>query len=236
MSTGLPTTSLHRVRRALRRYGVRGSARQAAGLMRSAPARRRAQRADRAFDERLGVETSGIVRLHELAFACDTKELGSRYQASSPASFTRVMGQLELGDRELTFIDVGAGKGRALLMASRLPFRRIVGVEFSPELTEVGQRNVEAWRQRNPDCADIELVCQDATTFAFPDEPLLVYMYNPFEAPVMRKVLGNLRASVQRSPRRVLLVLVDRTIELEAVTDSGFASASPPELYLPTWT
>ncbi|HWH94462.1 MAG TPA: class I SAM-dependent methyltransferase, partial [Baekduia sp.] len=233
MSTGSATANLHRVRRALRRYGIKGSAREAAGLVRSVPARRRALRADRAFDEQLGVDTSGIVRLHELSFESENKELGSRYEATSPESFERVMSQLELGDRELTFVDLGAGKGRALLLASRLPFRRLVGVEFSPELTAIGQRNVEAWRQRHPDCPDIELVCQDATTYEFPDEPLLVYMYNPFEAPVLLEVLANLRASLQRSPRPVMLVSITPWETLDALTSSGFAAASPPELFLP---
>jgi SAM-dependent methyltransferase len=191
-------------------------------------------RAERAFDEQHGLDTSGIVRLHELAFENEHKELGARYEATSPESFERVMGQLELGDGELTFIDLGAGKGRVLLMASRFPFRRIVGVEFSPELTAIAERNVEGWRRRTPACPDIELVCQDATTYDFPDEPLLVYMYNPFDEPVMRAVLARLRASIERSPRPVLLVMISRLASLETVTSNGFEPATPSELFLPT--
>jgi SAM-dependent methyltransferase len=228
------TAQLHRLRRALRRYGVKGSAREAAGLVRSAPARRRAQRADRDFDRRLGVETSGIVRLHELAFESEHKELGARYQATSPDAFARTMQEVDLGGGELTFVDLGAGKGRALLLASQLPFRRLVGVEFSPELTAVGERNVARWRERTPGCPEIELRCQDAATYDFPDEPLLVYMYNPFEEPLMLEVLGNLRASLQRSPRRVVLVLIKRVVSLEALARVGFVPAAPDsEVFLP---
>jgi len=35
---------------------------------------------------------------------------------------------------KFTFIDLGAGKGRALLMASDYLFQKIIGVEFMPEL------------------------------------------------------------------------------------------------------
>jgi SAM-dependent methyltransferase len=228
------TAQLHRLRRALRRYGVQGSAREAAGLVRSAPARRRAQRADRAFDRQLGVETSGIVRLHELAFESEHKDLGARYQATAPDAFARTMEEVELAGGELTFVDLGAGKGRALLLASRLPFRRLVGVEFSPELTAVGERNVASWRARTPGCPEIELRCQDAATYDFPDEPLLVYMYNPFEEPLMLEVLGNLRASLQRSPRRVVLVLIKRVVSLEALAQVGFVPAAPDsEVFVP---
>ena len=138
-----------------------------------------------------------------------------------------------LRDRELTFIDIGAGKGRVLLLASRLPVRRMIGVEYSPELCAVAERNVAAWGPGHPDAAPIELVCQDATTYAFPDEPLLVYMYNPFEEPLMLQVLANLRASIERCPRRVLLVLMSRSISEEALAAAGFAMAAPPELFLP---
>jgi SAM-dependent methyltransferase len=234
MASGSGTAHLQRLRRALRRYGVKGSAREATGLVRSMRARRRAQRADRAFDEQLGVDTSGIIRLHELGFESENKELGARYQATAPESFEQIMSQIDVGDRDLTFVDVGAGKGRALLLASRLPFRRLVGVEFSPELTEIGKRNIARWQARTPDCPDIELICQDATTYDFPDEPLLVYMYNPFEEPVLLQVLGNLRTSVQRSPRRVLVVLLTREASLKTLAASGFAPSTPPELFLPT--
>ena len=235
MSTGSATAKLRRLRRAVRRFGLKGSAAHAVGLVRSAPARRRAMRADRAFDLEHGIETSGIVRLHDLAFESDHKELGARYEATTPASFERVMGQLDLGDEALTFVDLGAGKGRVLLLASLRPFRRIVGVEFSPELAAIGRRNIEAWRVRHPDCADIELVCQDATTYEFPDGPLLVYMFNPFDEPLMSTVLARLRASVEQRPRRVVLVLVNRLATLETLTANGFVPASPDahELFVP---
>src|SRR3954452_4570322 len=151
MATGTSTAKLRRVRRAVRRYGVTGSARQAVTLARSLPARRRGRAAERAFDARLGVDTAGIVRLHELSFDSENKDLGSRYEATSPDYFDLVMSQLDLGDGDLTFVDLGAGKGRALLMAAQLPFRRLVGVEFSPELTAVADRNVAAWRAGHPD-------------------------------------------------------------------------------------
>jgi SAM-dependent methyltransferase len=231
------TAQVQRARRALRRYGVRGGARHAARLVRGVPARRRALRAERAFDAELGVDTSGIVRLHDLGFESANKELGSRYEATAPESFARVMAGLDLGDGELTFVDVGAGKGRVLLLASALPFRRVVGVEFSPELTATAQRNAAAWHERHPDAPPIELVCEDATTYAFPDEPLLVYMYNPFEEPLMLEVLANLHASLARAPRRALLVLMSRSISDAALAQVGFVPApgpsAPPELFVP---
>lgn len=63
------------------------------------------------------------------------------------ARFRALMASLSAPVDELTFVDLGAGKGRAMLLASELPFRRIVGVEFSPELCDVARRNLRTNRR-----------------------------------------------------------------------------------------
>ena len=47
---------------------------------------------------------------------------------------------------EVSFIDVGAGMGRAVLLAAELPFRRVVGVELNPTLARIARKNLTAWR------------------------------------------------------------------------------------------
>ena len=41
------------------------------------------------------------------------------------------------GIQDYTFLDIGSGKGRVLMLASDAPFRHIVGVELSPALTAI---------------------------------------------------------------------------------------------------
>jgi SAM-dependent methyltransferase len=207
-----------RLRRGIRLWGVKGTARQAWQMARGWREQRRWAAQDREFDERHGVDTAGIVPLHALAIDSPNTELGVRYQASAPERFRALLGSIEIPGGA-TFVDVGTGKGRPLLLASEWPFRRIVGVEFSPELCAVAERNAARFRSDAQRCRDIEVVCADATTWELPDEPLVVYLYNPFEPPLMREVLGGIRRSVERSPRELLLILVnvgDRSLALEA--------------------
>ena len=82
---------------------------------------------------------------------------------------------------------MGSGKGRALVAAA-LPFRRIVGVEFSPELEELARANVERFMRKSAYGGSIESVCEDATAYDLPPEPLVLHFFNPFEEPVMRDV------------------------------------------------
>src|ERR1700753_1079276 len=105
-----------------------------------------------------------------------------------------------------TFIDMGSGKGRMLLLAAELPFRRILGVEFSSDLDAVARNNVKTYQNRKQVCFQIEPVHVDATQFEFPPEPSLVYFYYPFDQFVMEPVIQNLNRSLQEHPRDVIVL------------------------------
>ena len=64
----------------------------------------------------------------------------SAYQPTEPALFHEMLAALNITFEDFTFIDLGSGKGRALLMASDYPFLRIVGVELLPESEPRGAR------------------------------------------------------------------------------------------------
>jgi hypothetical protein len=107
--------------------------------------------------------------------------------------------------RDFTFIDLGSGKGRVLLMTSDYPFKRIIGVEFMPELHRAAQKNIAGYTDDRQRCRQIETVCMDARDFDFPAGPLIVYMFNPFSEAAFAQVLENLRRSVETSPRPVYI-------------------------------
>jgi SAM-dependent methyltransferase len=107
--------------------------------------------------------------------------------------------------QDFTFIDLGSGKGRVLLMASEYPFRKIIGVEFMPELHRAGQKNVSGFASDRRQCRQIESICMDARDFQFPAEPLVVYLFNPFSESTFTRVLENLRQSIEQAPRPVYL-------------------------------
>jgi SAM-dependent methyltransferase len=107
--------------------------------------------------------------------------------------------------QDFTFIDLGSGKGRVLLMASEYPFRKIIGVEFMPELHRAAQKNIANYSNARQRCSQIESVCMDVRDFRFPLDPLMVYLFNPFSEATFARVLENLRLSVEQSPRPVYL-------------------------------
>lgn len=139
----------------------------------------------------------------------------SAYQPTEPAAFREMMAALPVDFREFTFVDLGSGKGRTLLMAADYPFRRIVGVELLESLHRAAKENIEAYRakiQAGPREhrvlreAQIEAVFMDATDFAFPETPLVVYLFNPLPEAGLRRAMRNLIDSWKRNPRAIWVV------------------------------
>src|SRR5207245_5268496 len=58
---------------------------------------------------------------------------------------------------QLTFVDFGCGKGRALVLAAEHGFRRVLGIECDAQLFAAAQRNARAYRDAARRIDDIEI-------------------------------------------------------------------------------
>jgi SAM-dependent methyltransferase len=168
-----------------------------------APARRRLRYGDIDYDCEHRVDTTWAnvtlgTRLREIF-------VGRQYQPTDPDLFRGVIGELGIAYGEFTFIDLGSGKGRALLLASEFPFRRIIGVELLPELHAIAQQNAGRYQGAAQE-SRIELWCGDAREFQFPPEPSVVFLFDPFPEHILEQVLTNLERSVRQQPRHLVLV------------------------------
>ena len=115
--------------------------------------------------------------------------------------------------RKFTFIDIGSGKGRALLMAADYPFRRILGIELLPELHRVAKENLAKYKSDSQQCFAIECVLGDAGEFAFPPEPTVLYLFNPLPESGLAGMIGNLDRSLREHPRAVFVLYHNPLLE-----------------------
>ena len=173
----------------------------------SAPSRLRSRFGDADYDWDFRVNTtSGAVGWRDRLLGV----LHSPYQPTERELFHEMMGLLAQDFRidfsEFTFIDLGSGKGRTLLMASDYPFHRILGVELLPSLNEIAQQNLEKYHSESQNCFAIESICADASTFRLPPEALVIYLFNPFPESGLRRALANLENSLTEHPRPVYVV------------------------------
>jgi SAM-dependent methyltransferase len=176
----------------------------------STPAQRRARYGDVDYDWDFRVDTTGAT------VGWRDRLLGlfhSPYQPTEPALFHEMLGSLKIDFSEFTFIDIGSGKGRALLLASDYPFRGIVGVELFPALDEIARENIRNYKSDAQKCFAIEAICGDASEFLFPAEPLVVYLFNPLPEAALGKMLGNLEGSLRERPRAVCVLYHNPLLE-----------------------
>lgn len=161
---------------------------------------------DDAFDRRFGTDTAGSVESSDLGIEdAHVREQAIRYLPSPPDVTRWMFRSVDLTPAQCTFVDLGCGKGRILLVASEWPFKRIIGIEISPALVGVARSNARRVREAEPKRTPIEVECIDAAAFVFPEGDLLVHLYHPFEAELLARVLTQLEASWRARPRRIIV-------------------------------
>ncbi len=174
--------------------------------------------AEHEFDRRYGVDTSGLVWGLDLKTGSRSDAWNTAYYGIGPSVFHRVMSQVpETLQAAATFIDLGCGKGRAVLLASQYPFAQVVGVEIAPQLHRVAVENVTRYtaarkKEAQPDPAPMNVVLEDAARYRFPSGPLVVYLYHPFCRPVLDKVLRNLGRSLAEEPRAAAVIYINHEL------------------------
>lgn len=156
------------------------------------------------FEVRLGVRTIGHVPSDTLAPGGRSSEWGA-YDPSRYSDIRRILSALAVRPGVDVLIDVGAGKGRVLVMAARLPFARVIGVERSEALSVIAARNIEAAR-RHLSCPRVDVITADAASFELPDDTTIVSFANPFDEDVLDAVLERVRRTLERAPRPLTLV------------------------------
>ena len=165
------------------------------------------------FDLEYGTETSGLITGEELVSGRWNDLWNTAYYGISPSGFNQMLQALDLDWGRFTFVDMGSGKGRALLLGSRFPFRRIVGVEIAPELAKTAEANIERFSAPWQRCREIEVRTGDAAEFAYPAGSFILFLYQPFLAPVLKQCLRNLARSLGAEPREVYVVYVNPVFE-----------------------
>ena len=158
-----------------------------------------------ATDVWLGASTRGMLFNNEVTNKLALGQDAKAYQPIRIDRFWSLVSAVPLLPEDTTFIDLGAGRGRAVLLAASQGFHRVIGVELDGRLAAEANRNVQRWRAKyraSPPRPDIRILHADAATVSPPNGPLLVFLYNPFGATTLRQVATHLgaRESSSSSP------------------------------------
>jgi SAM-dependent methyltransferase len=177
------------------------------------------------FDREYGVDTDGRfdgwTYLSDLDIPSSNWIDGNDYAAIEPIRFKRVLAGFDIAFEDYTFVDFGSGKGRALLLASEFPFKRILGLEFSPELHRAAEENIRRYISATQKCRDIQSLNVDFADFALPPEASVLFFFHPCRARVLSGVVAGIGRSLLSHPRPLYIAYVAPTPEQEQL----FASA-----------
>ena len=176
------------------------------------------RRAGQRFDAEHHVTTEALIFLSTL----DPEAIGPSLEFATHYEPTPVREAQALIDAILepleatTFVDIGSGMGRVVLLAARRSFKMVAGVEISGALHEIARENVAQFEPDALRCRDIRLIHADAAEYKFPRGKLAVYLYNPFRAKILASVLEHLLAL----PREITL-LYHTPVERETIEATG---------------
>jgi precorrin-6B methylase 2 len=171
---------------------------------------------DARWERHFGVDTTGLKPMP----VAD----GHWYQPIPYRGIFRLLDALQLTAQDVMF-EVGCGKGRVLLAATRTPVGKLVGVELDAELAQLARQNLArqpALRTR------YEIRNQNALDVDF-DEATAVVLIDPFGADTMQSMLERLKASVERRPRpvRIAFFMAVAPRSLEVLAASGWLTSGP---------
>ncbi|HTX56217.1 MAG TPA: class I SAM-dependent methyltransferase [Candidatus Acidoferrales bacterium] len=151
----------------------------------------------RRFDRDYGVTTHAVLFLSDLDpdTAGDAGAHATHYEAVPVADFRALLACVpaEVIPRA-TFVDAGAGMGRAMILAAEHPFKQVCGIEISPALYEVARENLTIARERTLRCRDIRLQHGDARIWHYPPGDLVVFLFNPFDRTALAHTLASIAA------------------------------------------
>jgi SAM-dependent methyltransferase len=172
---------------------------------------------DWCFDTWHGLETAGFQTPDDLTLKGPHGQDATGYLPVRPRVFLRALSSLPIDYSKYYFVDLGSGKGRAILLAARYPFKRLVGVEFAKELYDAAVRNTSHSRYGR---GSVQFVWADVLEFDFPAQPCVLYLFHPFGAEMMSVLLTKVARSLTEKPRDIILVYVNP--ENEGVVRSIF--------------
>ncbi len=171
-----------------------------------------------AYDAKYNVQTAKEEQLADCGVSREDAQRGnSLYRVTWGWLIRKALRQLHVDHSRYTFIDYGAGKGKAMLMASDYPFRRIIGLEYSEKLHAIAAANCRTYRSPAQKCHALEPILTDVLDYEPPCGPIVCFMCNPFDNATTQAVFDRWRGRHGGQDRDIRIMYLNmRTIREKA--------------------
>ena len=173
---------------------------------------------DRFFQRWHGIDVEGILPVEAIASAdLAASSRGTFYQPIPIRFLKRILKSAKAtGVPFQTFVDMGCGKGKACLFMGRTGyFRRVIGVDISVHLLGVAGDNRAQMAATTP----IDFIQADAQTYSLPNGPVLVFLFNPFDAIALSRFIAH---NLDHFRKFGSVIAYNFDIEREVLAEHGF--------------
>jgi hypothetical protein len=172
------------------------------------------------FDQIHGTETSGLIAADNLVTGHPNDAHVTAYYGVAPSILHTLVDHWLATPPphpifDYTFVDIGAGKGRAMLLASQHPFHQVIGIELNPTMATIAQTNLDLWQSAHatdttaPKIAPTLLLQKDVLDYKLPPTPTLAFLFHPFEAPVLKALLRRIETQFSKRPGTLDILYVN---------------------------
>jgi SAM-dependent methyltransferase len=147
------------------------------------------------FDRDMGIDAGGFVDPATMDIDPDLAGKVTFYIASQP-SIVRKSIECIPDPEGRTFLDIGCGKGRPMMVAGQFPFARVVGWELSADLAAAAMANITN-ALGTDGSARFDVAVGNAVELPFPAGRLVVFVYHAMGGELLQLVLQNLEAALE---------------------------------------
>jgi SAM-dependent methyltransferase len=122
---------------------------------------------------------------------------------SSPSGnkyLVRLLNDLHITNQD-SILDIGCGKGSAMLAMLRFPFARVDGIELSREIADTAIKNLTKLKKQR-----WHIFNGDAVTYKDYNTYSMLYLYHPFPEEIMCKVFANICSSITSRDQELLII------------------------------
>jgi SAM-dependent methyltransferase len=141
-------------------------------------------------EKRYGISTIGLDNLSDIVSKEDRLHV-STYEPVNYYTAGWLLDQLQTTNT--TFLDVGCGRGRVLVMAAAYGFKDIIGIDFSQRLCDQAADVCKG--------LPVTVTCADARIYTIPDSVGVIFLFNPFDAGIMSEFIVRVNESLARKER-----------------------------------
>lgn len=162
---------------------------------------------DRSFERFEAIPTSRGVPAIDLDYDDELRRHAVEYLAAPRLLIHRAIRLIAEPLDRFTFIDIGSGLGRPLLVAAEYPFKSVIGYELSPSLHEGAMANIDRTREALGHRTVAASVHANALEADWPGGSRLFFLFNPFDREFMQRFLQRVQSTADPGTRHYMVFL-----------------------------